>query len=392
MGGKVFSARLSKEKDWRGALEEAVSGVKRELGENPCDLAVFFVSEAYQDFDPRVFVEAFSELLPHRVSIGCNSSGVIGSESEVEMKPALSVMAMHLPGVRLHPFSLSSDEARSLESGADIIQLLDVYPPDKPHFICLADPMSFEVTRFLNVLNEGYKGLPVIGGLASGAAAGAPNWLSLNGTVYREGVVGAALTGAIAFDSLVSQGCRPVGRPYVVTKAEGNVIHELAGKSPLAVLQELMLELPPKDRQLARHSLFVGLVMKETQSDFKRGDFLIRNITGFDPGAEALMVGEFLRVGQTIQFQLRDAETSDEDLRVLLERLSDRRGASAGGILVSCCGRGKGFFGEADHDVRLIQSLRGPLPLAGFFANGEIGPVGGKNYVHGYTSSLAILR
>ena len=156
--------------------------------------------------------------------------------------------------------------------------------------------------------------------------------------------------------------------------------------------RDLLQSLPPKDKALSEHSLFVGLAMSEQKSDFKRGDFLIRNIMGFDPDSGALMVGATLRVGQTLQFQIRDAETSTEDLTHMLDLSSKTENTSTrGGILVTCCGRGQHLYGELGHDARLIQSLRGPLPLTGFFANGEIGPVSQKNYIHGYTSSLVII-
>lgn len=159
----------------------------------------------------------------------------------------------------------------------------------------------------------------------------------------------------------------------------------------MEVLREVVAALSPRDQELARHSLFAGLVMNEYRSGFQRGDFLVRNLMGFDADSGALAVGANLRAGQTLQFQLRDAQTSAEDLKAWLERMG-KDDAARGAVLVSCCGRGKGLYGESDHDSRMIQSLRGPLPLAGFFANGEIGPVGPKNYLHGYTSSLAVIR
>ncbi len=390
---KLFLSGFSKEKDWRHEATAIAASIKKDLAGKSCDLLVFFVSESYKNFDPKAFSEILAGGLSCPVSIGCNSSGVIGNEKEIEMQPAISVLAMHLPGVKLHPFTLSSEELDSIHKGVELINFLDIYPPDKPRFICLADPMSCDIGKLLNAFNEGYKGLPVIGGLASGAVMKAKNWLALNGTIYSEGVVGLALVGDIEFEIIVSQGCRPIGRPYVITRAEDNLLYELAGKTALEVVREVMEGLSPKDKALSEHSLFVGLVMNENQASFKRGDFLVRNIMGFDPETGALMIGAALKVGQTLQFQLRDAETSGEDLKVLLGKLNSQSSASPkGGILVSCCGRGKGLYGAPDHDSRMIQSMKGPLPLAGFFANGEIGPIGNKNYVHGYTSSLVILR
>lgn len=390
---KIFSSAVSRSKNWREAVSETASHVKKELAGASCDLLIVFVSETYEDLDPSAFMAMLADFIPSRTVIGCNSSGVITDAKEIEMEPAVAVLAMHLDGVDIYPFQLNESDIASLKEGSELINTLDIYPPDKPRFIVLADPMSFDAAKFLHLANEGYKGLPVIGGLASGAVMGAPNWLCLNGVAFREGLVGLALTGDIEFDVIVSQGCRPVGKPYVITKAEGNVLYELAGRPALEIVRELIEDLGPKDRKLAEFSLSVGLVMNEHQSAFKRGDFLIRNLVGFDPDASALMIGSLLKVGQTLQFQVRDAETSAEDLDRCLEGLGRQaRPLARGGMLVSCCGRGRNFYGKSDHDAKAIQTLQGPFPLTGFFANGEIGPVGMKNFVHGYTSSLVIFR
>lgn len=393
MEDKRFTSAISKNPEWRQALKEVTAKVKKELGGASCDLAVFFVSESYDSFSAQTFLKQLSDLLPYRVLIGCNSSGVIGNVSEIEMEPAVTLLGMHLPDIKLYPFYISGDQSASVDGGNDLIQLLDIYPTDKPRFLCLADPGSTDIGKLLQGFNEGYKGLPVVGGLASGGVMGAPNWLALNGRVVHEGAVGVALVGSIEFEVIVSQGCRPIGKPYIVTRAENNVLFELAGRPALVVVRELLEGLSAKDRTLAEQSLCVGLVMNEKQTAFKRGDFLIRNIVGFDPDAGSLMIGALLKVGQTLQFQLRDAETSSEDLRVLLEKMpGEHNGHPQGGILVSCCGRGKSLYGQPNHDAAAIQAARGPLPLAGFFANGEIGPIGSKNYVHGFTSSLVILK
>jgi small ligand-binding sensory domain FIST len=231
----------------------------------------------------------------------------------------------------------------------------------------------------------------VVGGLASAAVLGRPSWLLAGDEALAEGSAGVALCGDLVLETVVAQGCRPIGEPAIVTKADGHVVYELGGKPPLEVLRLLLDQLSPEDRELARHSLFAGLVMNEYRAGFKRGDFLIRNLLGSDPRTGAVMVGANLRVGQTLQFQLRDKRTSDEDLRELLGQLKDYP-EPRGAFLASCCGRGKGLYGEEGHDSRLIQALKGPVPLAGFFANGELGPVAGRNHIHGYTSSLAVLR
>jgi small ligand-binding sensory domain FIST len=201
-----------------------------------------------------------------------------------------------------------------------------------------------------------------------------------------------AFIGPVEISTVVAQGCRPIGDPLTVTKSEGNVLHELGGRNPLEVLRETLAKCTLEDQRLARSSLFAGLVMNEGRSEFRRGDFVIRNVLGYDDKSGALVLGSSLRRGQTLQFQLRDARTSDQDFSMLLGQLPQPDAAPRGALLFSCCGRGKGLYGESDHDATLVQSLRGPVPMAGFFANGEFGPVGGRNFVHGYASSLALIK
>jgi len=393
MGHKLFSSAFTQETDGSNAIRFLASKVNTDLKGKSCDLAVLFLSERYQ-IEPKALLETFKNLISAQCLIACNSSGVIGDRKEIEMEPAISVLAMHLDGAKVVPFSLSAPQLEAFQSGKDLIEYLDVAPANKPHFICLADPQTCDVGKLLALFNEGYKNMPLIGGLASGAMMGAQNWISLNGEINPDGAIGAILLGDIHFDIVVSQGCRPVGEPFIITKSENNILYELAGKPALQVLSDLFKSLPPEDQQLAQHSLFVGLVMDENRHHLDRGDFLIRNIMGIDETSGALIVGALLEIGQTLQFQLRDAETSKEDLKVLLGQLKHNEKAKLeeGAILVSCCGRGKGLYGELDHDVKLVQSVRGPVPIAGFFANGEFGPVDNKNHVHGYTSSLTIIR
>jgi small ligand-binding sensory domain FIST len=390
---KAFASALAAGKDWKKAVREAAGKIERDLGRTAADLTLFFVSEGFDGATPEAVAALIAEKIPSKVLIGCNSSGVIGAKSEIEMEPAVSAMAMRLPGVKLTPFYLTPEDTAA-QNGNDLIGRLDIYPTDKPHFICLADPETADIMRLLADFNDGYKGLPIVGGLASGTVMGATNWMCLNGAVYKEGAVGVAMSGAIEFEVIVAQGCRPIGKPLVITRADGNVLYELAGRPALEVVRELLSSLPGSERALAEQSLSVGLVMNENQSTFRRGDFLVRNLMGFDPDAGSLVVGARLKVGQTLQFQVRDASTSSEDLIELLEKSETIHHDSApkGALLVSCCGRGRNFYGKPDHDAKAIQAVKGPLPLTGFFANGEIGPVGSKNYVHGYTSSLVILR
>jgi small ligand-binding sensory domain FIST len=389
---KLFAEGFSDDKDWRKAAIAAARAARTRLGSAPCDLAVVFVAEAFDDFDPAEFSTLLAKhLSPLRV-LGCNASGVIAGRKEVEMTPGISILAMRLPGVRVQPFSFTQQELGRMENGASLVKELDLYPNEDPKFMVLGDPMTGDPERMAALFNEGYPGAPLVGGLASGMLLHKPSWMLLGSSVLRKGLAGVALIGPVELRTVVAQGCRPIGDPLIVTKAEGNVLHELGGRNPLEVLRETLSKCTPEDQRLARSSLFAGLVMNESRSEFRRGDFVIRNLLGYDNESGSLVLGTNLRRGQTLQFQLRDAHTSDQDFSMLLGLLPETDSAPRGALLFSCCGRGKGLYGESDHDATLVQSLRGPLPMAGFFANGEFGPVGGRNFVHGYTSSLALIR
>jgi small ligand-binding sensory domain FIST len=389
---KRFAEGVSENNDWRKAAAEAAKETRARLGPGPCDLALVFVSEAFEDFDPVEFSTLLAKhLAPLRV-LGCNACGVIAGRKEIEQTPAISILAMGLPGVRVQSFAYTQAELGRLENGAALVKDLDLYPNENPKFMILGDPMSGDAERMAALFNEGYPGAPVVGGMASGLLLRKPTWLLQGSSVTRQGLIGAALVGPVEIQTVVAQGCRPIGEPLIVTKAEGNVLHELGGKNPLEVLRGILSKCSPEDQSLARSSLFAGLVMNESRSDFRRGDFVIRNLIGYEQESGSLVLGANLRRGQTLQFQLRDAHTSDLDFSMLLSALPEIGTAPCGALLFSCCGRGKGLYGESDHDATLVQSLRGPVPMAGFFANGEFGPVGGRNFVHGYTSSLVLIK
>ena len=362
------------------------------LGPGPCDLALVFVAEAFKDFDPAEFSTLLAKSLSSLRVLGCNASGVIAGRREIEMTPGISILAMRLPGVRVQPFAFTQEELGKFENGAALVKELDLYPNENPKFMILSDMPSGNTERMAALFNEGYPGAPLVGGVVSGPLLHKPAWLLLGSKVLKQGLAGVALVGPVEIQTVVAQGCRPIGDPLTVTRAEGSVLHELGGRNPLEVLRETLSKCTPVDQSLARGSLFAGLVLNEGQTEFRRGDFLIRNVLGYDDKSGSLVLGANLRRGQTLQFQLRDAHTSDLDFSMLLGALPEMDSAPRGALLFSCCGRGKGLYGESDHDATLVQSLRGPVPMAGFFANGEFGPVGGRNFVHGYASSFALIK
>jgi small ligand-binding sensory domain FIST len=231
----------------------------------------------------------------------------------------------------------------------------------------------------------------VIGGMASGSHVPDQNRLVLDGTAVTEGAVAVELDGPITIRTVVSQGCRPIGRTAIVTRVEQNVIRELGRRPALEVLREVFEGLSEEERERVQQGLFIGRVINEYQETFRRGDFLLRNVIGADE-AGGIAITDVVRVGQTVQFHVRDADTADEDLTVMLDAQRTQATPAAGGLLFSCNGRGSRLFAQPHHDVTVLHDVLGAVPVAGFFAMGEIGPVGDQNFVHGYTASIALFE
>jgi small ligand-binding sensory domain FIST len=380
------------------SLEEAIASVAENvragLAGESADLAVVFVS---RHFAPR-YAEVPALLrsaLPCEILYGCSAGGVIGGGHEVEQRPGIALTAARLPGVSLQPFQLDSESLPDADARPGAWHArLGVAPVPVPQFLLLADPFTFPAERLLEGLDYAYPKSTKVGGLASGASAPGGNALYLGGVVQRAGAIGVALSGNVRVDTVVAQGCRPIGAPLRITRCEGNVLHELDGKPPLQVLQELYERLAEEDRGLMQQALFLGLLTDELDGEPRPGQFLIRNLMGIDPERGALAVGEELRNGQVAQFHLRDARTSAEDLKAVLGDYvaGDSGGGVRGALLFSCLGRGVHLYGKADHDTEIFRRLVGEVPLGGFFCNGEIGPVGSSTHLHGYTSSFGLFR
>jgi small ligand-binding sensory domain FIST len=325
---------------------------------------------------------ALRNLLDPQVLLGVTAGGVIGGSREVEAGPAFSVFAAHLPDATLTPIALRMEDTPDGEA-------ITGWPETSgtaPTLLLAADPFTFPADAFLRRLNEDRPGLSVIGGLASAASHPGGNRLVLDDQVRADGAVGVFLDG-VTVDTVVSQGCRPIGQPFTVTRADRNLVGELGGQPALQRLQELAAAVSDDERDLLRRGLHVGVVVDEHKVDFDRGDFLVRNVLGADPDAGALVVGEVVDVGQTLQFHVRDSQAADEDLRALLHA----HGAD-GALLFTCNGRGRHLFGVPDHDAGVVAELLGSVPLAGAFCAGELGPVGGRNFLHGFTASLALFH
>jgi small ligand-binding sensory domain FIST len=362
------------------ALAEAVASVRDRL--DRLDLAIVFASPSIaRELGPRLAD------LPAATVIGCSGAGIIGDAREIEGRPAVSVTAAELPGVTCTAFRIESDglpadgDAWRARIGAD----------DPAGVLVLVEPFT-NAQAVIDGLDAAFPRARKFGGLVSGSRMPGTDWLFAQGEAFRTGAVGVAFSGDLAIDTIVAQGCRPIGAPMVVTRGEGNLVSELDGRQPLDVLQALHDSLDARDRALFRHSLFVGVEMTDSLLHHE-GELLVRNILGLDPEANVLAVAARLRPFQVIRFLLRDANAATEDLVRLLERhRAAGRGACDGALLFSCLGRGAHLFGEPDHDSRLFRAHLGDVAVGGFFCNGEIGQVGGTTFLHGYTSSFALFR
>ncbi len=389
-----WASAITEQTSLEGAIEECASQIQSQLGNEAPDLAVTFVSPHYEPDYGRV-IELVRQGLGPATLLGCSGGGIIGNGLEVEQRPALSITAARLPGVEIEGFHLEAGSLPDLDAAPDAWHdLVHVTPDQDPQFVMLADPFSFPVPNLLMGLDYAFQGAAKIGGLASGAQQQGGNALFLGDQMHRSGAVGVALRGNIMVDTVVAQGCRPVGQPMRVTKCARNVLAELDGEPPMGVLRDLFQKSDDRDRQLMRTSLFLGVVMDEFIDDPKQGDFLIRNVAGMDERSGVLAIGEMLKEGQLVQFHLRDAQTSAEDLVEALDRynVDNRENSAQGALLFSCLGRGQYLYGRPNHDTDIFQEKLGSVPLGGFFCNGEIGPVSGTTFLHGYTSSFGIFR
>ncbi len=369
--------------------QQVVTDAKGQLGGAKPDLGVLFVSNHYEEDLPTIAGRIRQET-DVATFLACTAEGVIGAGQEYEQEPAISLWMASLPGVAMRTAHVTQHELEVLTTADDWRSAFVMGKEVMPYLLILGDPFSVDPKTLLDGINEHLPGCQVFGGMASGAEAPDQSIVLLDDIAHRSGAISVAFTGPLAIDTVVSQGCRPVGEPFVITKAERNIVYQLGGKKPLAVLQQLFSEVSKDEQRLMNQGIFIGRAIHEQRPEFKRGDFLIRNLMGVDEASGAIAVGDNVRVGITVQFHVRDADTADEDLRSLLA--PHRDSPPAGVLLFSCNGRGTRMFRERHHDVKTTHELLGRVPVAGFFCAGELGPVAGKNFIHGHTASLVLFR
>ncbi|MCP4896976.1 MAG: hypothetical protein GY906_08365 [bacterium] len=384
---------ISEADDLRCAVEEVREATHVALDSYPADLVLAFVSATHRqtwDVLPKLLHEAF----PAAEIVGCSGGGTIGSGQEVEDRPSLALMSATLPDISVRRFVADPRELSDRYAETDFWEeRTGVTSLDTATMIIFPDPFSCDAESLVHGLNAAYPRATVVGGLASGGQQAGDNVLISGGEARSSGVVGLALSGSFAVDTIVAQGCRPIGNPMFVTSCDGHLLFEIDGQRPTEVLNELFTSLPERDQDLLRYSLFLGLVMEEGCTQYNHGDFLVRNVLGLDSDTNALIVGAELRQGQVIQFHLRDEQTSRDDLQQMLDSYSASHSTPPdGAVLFSCLGRGKHLYGISNHDSTALLNAVGKIPLAGFFCNGEIGPVQGVSFVHGYTSVVALFR
>lgn len=370
-----FAAALSLHPNPSEAAGELIGQLVDRYGPSP-DLAVLFVTTPHRDAF-RGLCRTVRSLLRPVTLLGATAVSVIGGAQEAEDVPAISLWAAWGIGEAV-PLRIvdTVPGVPGLPDGADRTLLL------------VADPFSFAVDRFLEDCARDHPGTTVVGGLASAAPAPGGNLLALDDEVFDHGAV------AVAFDAdvvpvvaVVSQGCRPIGAPYTVTRAVGNVLGEMGGRPPLARLQEIADQLAPEDRERFARGVHLGRVIDEHRGHHERGDFLVRSVLGVDRRSGALVVGDDIEVGATVQFQVRDAGSADDDLRLRLAGLE-----ADAALIFTCNGRGRHLFDEGDHDATVVTELLATGAVGGMFCAGELGPVGGRTFLHGYTASVALFR
>lgn len=368
------------------SVELAVTEAKLPLAGTEPDLACVFVCGMDPDTAGHA-LELAAKATGAAHVIGCAADGVLGAGQAAEGLPAVSVWTAAGTDLRLRTFHL---EVMRTDTAMTVVGMPEM--GDASAGLLIVDPWSFPVDGFVSRSNDTLPGLPLVGGVATGLSGPGGTRLMVDGHVVSRGAVGVLLSGAASVRTVVSQGCRPVGPTMTVTAADGNLLLGLAGRPALQKLREVVAGLEPEDQARASAGLQLGIAMDEYADEHHQGDFLVRGLVGVDESRDAVAIGDVVEVGRTVRFHVRDAEAASADLRSTLVRFRSTADLDAeGALLFSCTNRGEGMFGAADHDVLTARAGLATRRVGGFFANGEIGPVAGRNHLHAFTASMLVL-
>ena len=389
-----WSSVLSTQADPAVAVGIALEAIEDQLGDAVVHLLLVFVS-GHDDPAWDVILAALRGAHPEASILGCSAGGVIGGGREVEGRASISITAGVLPDVAVVPFHYDAEVSNSHHEAASWwSEHLGLEPEHQPTFLVIPDPYTCDPVQLMDGLDRAFPGQIKLGGLASGGDGPGDHILVLDDRLVRSGAVGVALYGDIEVSTVVAQGCRPIGPAYVVTRAEKNLLIELSGEPALSQMERMFSNLEEDDQALFRGLPMLGLGMEKGRESYRQGDFLIRHLMGMDRSNGVLAVGALVEEGQVIQFHVRDADSSRSDLEELLIQHARIHPVdqTEGAVMFSCLGRGERFFGEPDHDTGLATRYLGGVAIGGFFCAGEIGPVNGQTWLHGYTSAIGIFR
>jgi small ligand-binding sensory domain FIST len=391
----IAKGAIAVDENWEIALQEVLAQLEQSApaGSMGVDLALLFISSEYVEHYTRIVRRVRAET-GARILIGCSGQGIVGTGQEMEDVPSLSLLTLSLPGAQLKAVRFSQEIVEENEAPEEWHRSLGVAKEDVNAWLIFADPFQLDCEGLIDGLAKAYPDLPMLGGLASYDQTVRRTYIFVNDDVFDEGGVGLAIGGAYSMLPLVSQGCKPIGEPWTITHVrDDGLIEKISNRPAYELLVDTFQGLPEDMQRRAQSNLLVGLAADEYVDTFRRGNFLIRNLSGVDRRIGAIAIAAYPRVGQTIQFQMRDAKSADLDLRELLGQARADLGNKqpVAGILCTCNGRGEGMFAMRDHDAGLIEKELGPIPLAGLFCNGEIGPIGKRPFLHGFTASLALL-
>ncbi|MCA8989165.1 MAG: FIST C-terminal domain-containing protein [Planctomycetaceae bacterium] len=374
------------------AVEDALTQMREKLGGKTPQLGFFFVTHHHEDHFPTL-AGTLQNGLNCDVMLGCTTETIVANNAEYENSPGLALWMMVDPSATFEPFRLTFE--RDLENDTIQCHGCEFEPQPATHgaVLLLCEPYSSSPYVALPQLAEQLHQFPVFGGVASGGLGPGESVLFLDGELIDHGAVGVVYRGEHRVRPIVSQGCRPIGHTFVVTRAEKNIVYELGGRASMAQFREMFEDLKDEDKELVRRGPHFGVATNEYKSEFCRGDFLVSNVLGSDPETGAIAVSQPVRPGRTVQFHVRDAITADEDLRLMIAQDCKQNSKPvAGALMFDCNGRGEQLFGMPHHDALMFQQAYGNIPLAGCFAQGEFGPLGERSYLHGFTASIALFE